>query len=62
MTRPAALPFLLNNGAAGLVVGLAYKGLGPGGEHAILFILLAHSATAEAIPLSMPDHPPPVAS
>ncbi len=49
----AALPFLLSNGAAGLVMGLTYKGLGLGAEHAILFSLLVYSATAQAITLSM---------
>lgn len=42
----AALPFLLSNGAAGLVMGLTYKGLGLGASHAILFSLLVYSATA----------------
>lgn len=56
----AALPFLLSNGAAGLVMGLTYKGLGLGAEHAILFSLLVYSATAQAITLSIWAHPLPV--
>jgi len=58
----AALPFLLSNGAAGLVMGLTYKGLGLGAPHAILFSLLVYSATAQAITLSMWAHPLPIAA
>ena len=56
----AALPFLLSNGAAGLVMGLTYKGLGLAAPHAILFSLLLYSATAQAITLSMWASPLPV--
>ncbi|UGY05681.1 AzlC family ABC transporter permease [Bradyrhizobium quebecense] len=58
----AALPFLLSNGAAGLVMGLTYKGLGLGAPQAILFSLLVYSATAQAITLSMWASPLPVAA
>lgn len=56
----AALPFLLSNGAAGLVIGLTYKGLGLAAPHAVLFSLLVYSATAQAITLSMWAHPLPI--
>ncbi|WP_375777172.1 AzlC family ABC transporter permease [Bradyrhizobium sp. ma5] len=58
----AALPFLLSNGAAGLVMGLTYKGLGLEAPQAILFSLLVYSATAQAITLSMWASPLPVAA
>jgi predicted branched-subunit amino acid permease len=56
----AALPFLLSNGAAGLVMGLTYKGLGLGATQAILFSVLVYSATAQAITLSLWASPLPV--
>ncbi len=56
----AALPFILSNGVAGLVMGLTYKGLGLGALHAILFSLLLYSATAQAIVLSMWASPLPI--
>ena len=56
----AALPFLASNSAAGLVMGLTYKGLGLGAAHAILFSLLVYSATAQAITLSMWASPLPI--
>jgi branched chain amino acid efflux pump len=56
----AALPFILSNGVAGLVMGLTYKSLGLGALHAILFSLLLYSATAQAIILSMWASPLPI--
>lgn len=56
----AALPFILSNGLAGLVMGLTYKGLGLGALQAILFSLLLYSATAQAIILSMWASPLPI--
>jgi len=56
----AALPFIVSNGVAGLVMGLTYKGLGLGALQAILFSLLLYSATAQAIILSMWTSPLPI--
>jgi predicted branched-subunit amino acid permease len=56
----SALPFLLSNGAAGIVMGLTYKALGLGMLHAILFSLVVYSATAQAVILSMWATPLPM--
>jgi predicted branched-subunit amino acid permease len=56
----AALPFILSNGAAGIVIGLAYKGLGLGFLPAVLFSLVVYSATAQAVTLAMWGPAPPV--
>jgi predicted branched-subunit amino acid permease len=56
----AALPFILSNGAAGLVIGVAYKGLGLGLAPSVLFSLLVYSATAQAVTLGLWGMPLPV--
>jgi len=56
----AALPFIVSNGAAGVVMGLAYKGLGLGFLQAVLFSLVVYSATAQAVILSLWTLPLPV--
>jgi len=55
----AALPFIASNGAAGIVMGVAYKGLGLGFLPAVLFSLIVYSATAQAVILGMWSVPPP---
>lgn len=49
----AALPFIVSNGVAGVVMGVAYKGLGLGFASAVLFSLVVYSATAQAVTLGM---------
>jgi predicted branched-subunit amino acid permease len=56
----AALPFLASNGVAGVVMGVAYKGLGLGYVPTVLFSLAVYSATAQAVTLGMWALPPPV--
>lgn len=56
----AALPFILSNGVAGVVMGVAYKGLGLGFVPAVLFSLVVYSATAQSVTLGMWALPPPV--
>lgn len=58
----AALPFIVSNGVAGVVMGVAYKGLELGVAPAVLFSLLVYSATAQAVTLGMWTLPPPVAA
>jgi predicted branched-subunit amino acid permease len=47
----AALPFIASNGIAGLVMGVAYRGLDLGFVPAVLFSLVVYSATAQAVTL-----------
>ncbi len=56
----AALPFLASNGVAGVVMGVAYKGLGLGYVPTVMFSLAVYSATAQAVTLGMWALPPPV--
>lgn len=56
----AALPFLASNGVAGVVMGVAYKGLGLGYLPTVLFSLTVYSGTAQAVTLGMWALPPPV--
>ncbi len=58
----AALPFIVSNGAAGVIMGVAYKGLGLGLAPAVLFSLVVYSATAQAVTLGMWTLSPPVAA
>lgn len=58
----AALPFVLSNGVAGIVMGVAYKALGLGFGPAVLFSLVVCSATAQAVTLGMWTLPPPIAA
>lgn len=48
-----ALPFVLSNGVAGIVMGVAYRGVGLGFIPAVLFSVLVYSATAQAVTLGM---------
>jgi predicted branched-subunit amino acid permease len=56
----AALPFLLSNGIAGAVMGVAYKGIGLAIAPAVLFSGVVYSATAQAVTLGMWTLPPPM--
>ena len=58
----AALPFLLSNGFAGTVMGLAYRSLGLDFVSAVLFSLLVCSATAQAVTLGLWSASPPIAA
>jgi predicted branched-subunit amino acid permease len=58
----AALPFLLSNGFAGTVMGLAYRSLGLDFGSAVLFSLLVCSATAQAVTLGLWSASPPIAA
>ncbi|HKF60454.1 MAG TPA: AzlC family ABC transporter permease [Dongiaceae bacterium] len=57
----AGLPFILSNGVAGIVMGVAYRGLGVDFAAAVLFSLLVYSATAQAVVLGLWAMPPPIA-
>ena len=57
----AGLPFILSNGVAGIVMGVAYRGLGLDFPAAVLFSLLVCSATAQAVVLGLWAMPPPIA-
>jgi predicted branched-subunit amino acid permease len=56
----AALPFLLSNGVAGVVMGVAYRGVGLGFVPAVLFSVVVYSATAQAVTLGMWAPVPPI--
>jgi len=58
----AALPFILSNGVAGVVMGAAYKSLGLGFVPAILFSLVVYSATAQSVTIAMWTLPPPISA
>ena len=58
----AALPFIASNGVAGIVMGVAYRGLELGFTPAVLFSLVVYSATAQAVTLGMWALPPPIAA
>jgi predicted branched-subunit amino acid permease len=58
----AALPFILSNGVAGIVMGVAYRALGLGFGPAVLFSLIVFSATAQAVTLGLWALPPPIAA
>jgi predicted branched-subunit amino acid permease len=58
----AALPFIASNGMAGLVMGVAYRGLGLDLQSSVLFSLLIYSATAQAVVLGLWGVPPPIAA
>ena len=49
----AALPFLLSNGVAGVVMGVAYRGVGLGFVPSVLFSVVVYSATAQAVTLGL---------
>jgi len=58
----AALPFIISNGIAGAVMGVAYRGLGLGFGASVLFSAVVYSATAQAVTLGLWALPPPVAA
>lgn len=58
----AALPFILSNGAAGVAMGIAYRGLGLDFSTAALFSTAVYSATAQAVTLGLWAVPPPIAA
>ncbi len=58
----AALPFIVSNGVGGIVMGVAYRGLGLGFAAAVLFSLAVYSATAQAVTLGLWAMPPPIAA
>jgi predicted branched-subunit amino acid permease len=57
-----ALPFILSNGVAGAVMGLAYRGVGLSFISALLFSVLVYSATGQAVTLGLWSASPPVAA
>lgn len=55
-----ASPFILSNGVAGVVMGVAYRGVGLGFVPSVLFSVIVYSATAQAITLGMWTSAPPL--
>jgi len=55
-----ALPFIFSNGVAGVVMGVAYRGVGLGFIPAVLFSVVVYSATAQAVTLGMWAAAPPI--
>src|SRR5262249_15349404 len=58
----AALPFIVSNGIAGVVMGVTYRGLGLDFASAVLFSLVVYSATAQAVVLGLWAASPPLAA
>ncbi len=58
----AALPFIVSNGVGGIVMGVAYRGLGLDLASAALFSTAVYSATAQAVTLGLWATPPPIAA
>ncbi|MGE5146706.1 MAG: AzlC family ABC transporter permease [Candidatus Eiseniibacteriota bacterium] len=58
----AALPFIVSNGLAGIVMGVAYRGLGLDFGMAALFSAAVYSGTAQAVTLGLLASPPPIAA
>ncbi len=58
----AGLPLILGSLLGGIVIGVAYKGLGFGLFAAIGFSAIVYSGTAQAVTLGMWGAPPPVAA
>lgn len=58
----AALPFIASNGLAGIVMGIAYRGIGLDLGTSVAFSLLVYSATAQAVTLGLWSLPPPIAA
>lgn len=56
----AALPFIVSNGVGGVVMGVAYRGVGLDYASAVLFSLLVFSATAQAVTLGLWAASPPI--
>ncbi len=57
-----ALPFIISNGIAGMVMGVAYRGVGLDFFAAVTFSGVVYSGTAQAITLGLWTFPPPVAA
>jgi len=57
----AALPFILSNGIGGIVIGVAYRGLGLDLGTAAFFSTAVYSGTAQAVTLGMWSATPPLA-
>ena len=55
-----ASPFIFSNGVAGVVMGVAYRGVGLGYVPAVLFSVVVYSATAQAVTLGMWAVAPPL--
>jgi len=58
----AALPFIVSNGVGGVVMGVAYRGLGLDFTSAVLWSLVVYSGTAQAITLGLWATTPPIAA
>lgn len=58
----AALPFIVGNGVGGVVMGVAYRGLGLDFASAVLFSSVVYSGTAQAVTLGLWAAPPPIAA
>lgn len=56
----AAWPFIVSNGLAGMVMGVAYHGAGLSFMASALLSLLVYSATAQAVILGLWTVPPPL--
>jgi predicted branched-subunit amino acid permease len=55
-----ALPFVVSNGLAGMVMGVAYRGMGLDAVSALAFSIVVYSATAQAVTLGLWAVPPPL--
>lgn len=58
----AALPFLVSNGLAGMIMGFAYRQAGFSSLASIGCSVVIYSATAQAVTLGMWSHPLPIAA
>lgn len=58
----AALPFVVSNGVGGVVMGVAYRGLGLDFSSAVLWSLVVYSGTAQAVTLGLWTTSPPIAA
>jgi len=56
----SALPFLISNGIAGSIMGIAYRGTGLSLGLALLFSVFVYSATAQAVTLGLWAAPAPI--
>lgn len=56
----AALPFILSNGVAGMVMGVAYRGVGLDAVSAVALSVVVYSGTAQAVTLGLWAVPPPL--
>jgi len=56
----AGLPFLLSGAIGGVIIGVAYRGVGLDFTPAVLFSLVVYSSTAQAVTLGLWTMPPPI--